>query len=393
MDRPRIAIIGAGLGGTTAAILLHRAGYRVRVYEQAPQLARIGAGINLGANVMRIAHHLGLATAMYDIGIAPTRHLSREWDTGRVLFDAPLDRWAEAYGARNLIMHRGDLQAVLAGALPDGIITFDRRLIDMRPRGAGVQMVFADASRAEADIVIGADGVNSSVREILLGPEPPIYTGFVAYRAIFPAARMGRRRLASDFAKWWSDERHPAAEDRHFLVYYLTRARNEIYIVTGSPHPEWPGDTASVPATMAEIKACYEGFHQEVQDVIDACPQASKWPLQERTPFDCWSTGAAVLLGDACHPMKPHMGQGANMAMEDAVVLVRCLQHCADPADAFRLYEANRIDRTSRVQRESHVNTWMKHDTDPGWVFAYDALTVPLLPPTPAPQPQFMEPS
>ncbi len=173
----------------------------------------------------------------------------------------------------------------------------------------------------------------------------------------------------------------PRREDRHFIVYYLTGARDEVYFVTGSPEPNWPGGVSSIPATIAEIKKCYEGFHPEVQRVIDASPWASKWPLLERDPLPLWSRDNIVVLGDACHPMKPHMGQGAGMAIEDAAILARCVAASGDDfPTAFKLYRANRIERTSIVQKASHENTWMKYATDPSWVFAYDAFTVPLLP-------------
>jgi 6-hydroxynicotinate 3-monooxygenase len=379
MQGPRIAIVGAGLGGITAGMMLQRAGYNVRVYEQAPQIARVGAGINLGPNVMKVMRHLGLSDTMYDIGLIPESYWSREWDTGRVLFDVPLARYAETFGMPNLIMHRGDLQAVLASALQPGSLVFDRQLVGLDRAGTSTRLTFASGETAEADIVVGADGVNSRVREILQGVQPPTYTGFVAYRAIFPTALLGPERVSSDQAKWWSDERHPADEDRHFISYYLTKAREEIYFVTGSPDPNWEEGVNSVPADMDEVRACYEGFHPEVQRMINACPQASKWPLLERNPLPFWSEGNVVLLGDACHPMKPHMGQGANMAIEDAAILARCIVGAeGEYAEAFRLYEATRIGRTSRVQRESHVNTWMKYETDPSWVYSYDALTTPL---------------
>ncbi|WP_337186065.1 FAD-dependent monooxygenase, partial [Phenylobacterium sp.] len=235
----------------------------------------------------------------------------------------------------------------------------------------------------EADIVIGADGVNSKVREILLGVEPPIYTGFVAFRSIYPVSLLGDWRPASDAAKWWSDERHPANEDRHFIHYYLTRKRDEMYFVTGSPFPDWPGGVSSVPATKDEIKTCYEGFHPDVQRIIDAAPALSKWPLLERNPLPLWSRDNVVVLGDACHPMKPHMGQGAGMAIEDAAVLFRCIQQADGAFDrAFQMYRATRIERTSEVQRQSHENKWMRTKaTDPTWVYSYDAMTTPLVDP------------
>jgi 6-hydroxynicotinate 3-monooxygenase len=378
MGKPRIAVVGAGLGGITAAIMLQRAGFPVTVYEQAPEIARIGAGIHLGPNVMHVMRHLGLDQVMYDTGLVPRSYESREWDTGRVLFDIPLQDWHAAYGIRYLILHRGDLQAILAGALTPGTVQFNRQLVDLETAPGSARLVFADGGVVQADIIIGADGVDSRVREILQGRAPPTYTGVVAYRAIYPTALLGGAGLAADTSKWWSDERHPAREDRHFIIYYLTQRRDEVYFVTGSPEPHWDSGIASIPVDIEEIRACYEGFHPEVLRVIEACPSASKWPLLTRPPMQHWSTGPVVLLGDACHPMKPHMGQGANMAIEDGVVLARALMACDGDAAAFPLYEATRMARASRVQRESGVNVWLKHPTDPSWVFAYNPLTAPL---------------
>jgi 6-hydroxynicotinate 3-monooxygenase len=378
-SRLRIAIVGAGLGGTTAGILLQQAGYAVTLYEQAPSLQRIGAGIHLHANLMRVMRAIGVADRMYEIGLSPRNWYSREWDTGRILFEPSMEEWTRTYGLPHLVMHRGDMQAVLTAALAPESLQFGKRLAGLEEAAGTMRLAFADGTRAEADVVIGADGVNSKIREILLGPEDPTYTGFVAYRAIFPTALLGNYRVAADTSKWWSDERHPAREDRHFIIYYLTNARDEIYFVTGSPDPNWQGGVSPVACEMGEIKTCYEGFHEEVQRVIDACPRATKWPLLEREPLPLWSRGRIVMLGDACHPMKPHMGQGAGMAVEDAAVLVRCLKlHADDPAEAFELYRRNRIERTSKVQRISHDNTWMHYPHDVSWCFGYDAMTVPL---------------
>jgi 6-hydroxynicotinate 3-monooxygenase len=369
----RIAIVGGGLGGTTAGILLQRAGYDVKIYEQAPQIERIGAGIHLQANVMRIMRRLGLHEQLSSIGLAAKSWLSREWDTGRVLFAPDMGDW--------LVLHRGDLQVALTAALKPETMNFGKRLVDIKERSANTELVFADGSMAEADIVIGADGINSKIREILLGPEAPTYSGFVAYRSVFPAALLNDFKVSADATKWWSDDRHWAQEDRHFIIYYLTRARDEIYFVTGSPDPDWQGGTSPVPADKDEIKACYAGFHPEVQRVIDACPQASKWPLLERKPLPLWSRNNIVLLGDACHPMKPHMGQGAGMAIEDAAMLVRCITLLPDdPVQAFELYRESRIARTTKVQQVSHDNTWLLYPQDTNWVFNYDPFSEPLQP-------------
>lgn len=377
----RIAIVGGGLGGLTAAIMLQREGYDPIVYEQAQELARIGAGINLYPNTTRIFNTIGLGTKLGAIGMTPENWLSREWDTGRIYFDQPAHEWERTYGGPHLILHRGDLQAIMAATLRPDTIRYGKCLVGLDEKRGSLQLAFADGSRTEADIVIGADGINSVIRDILLGPEPPSYSGFVAYRAIFPTKLLGDKKLCSDGAKFWSDDRHWAKEDRHFIIYYLSRKRDEVYFVTGSPDPKWEGGILPVDVEIDEIKTCYEGFHEEVQRVIDACPKASKWPLLKRDPLPLWSRGRIVLLGDACHPMKPHMGQGAGMAIEDAVVLVRCLAEAdGDYGGAFERYKANRIDRTSRVQHESNINIWMRYPTDPTWCFGYDAMTIPLTP-------------
>lgn len=380
MSKPTVAIVGAGLGGIAAAAMLQRAGFPVTVFEQAPELSRIGAGIHLGPNVMHVMRSLGLDEAMYETGLVPRSYESREWDTGRILFDVPLAQWHRDYGMRYLILHRGDLQAIMADALTPGTIKFDHCLMDLETtQGGGVRLNFANRATARADVVIGADGVDSKVRELLQGYAPPTYTGMVAYRAIYPTSRLGGRGLLADTSKWWSDERLPAKEDRHFIIYYLTSRRDEVYFVTGSPEPRWDAGIASIPVEIDEIRTCYEGFHPEVARIIDACPEASKWPLLTRPPLERWHEGRIALLGDACHPMKPHMGQGANMAIEDGVVLARCLIACeGDASSAFPMYEATRFARASRVQRESNVNVWLKYPTDPTWVYGYNPLTAPL---------------
>jgi len=376
----RIAIVGGGLGGLTAAILLQRSGYAPVVYEQAAEIARIGAGINLWPNTTRILKAIGLDPQLRKIGTTPETWYNCEWDTGRIYFSQPAKEWERTYGAPHLILHRGDLQAIMMQTLRPDTIRFGKSLTGLEEKGGGITLTFGDGSTAEADIVIGADGINSVVREILLGPEPPKYSGNVAYRGVFPSKLLGDYKLRSDAGKYWSDDRHPAAEDRHFIFYYLTSARDELYFVTGSPEPNWSGGANPVDVDISEIKTCYAGFHEDVQRIIDACPKATKWPFLVRDPLPLWSRGRIVLLGDACHPMKPHMGQGAGMAMEDATVLVRCIAEArGDYAGAFELYKANRIERTSRVQKISNINIWMRYPTDPTWCFGYDAMTVPLV--------------
>lgn len=375
----RIIVIGCGLGGATATIFLQRQGYQVEVYEQSHELKRIGAGISLGPNVLRIVRELSLAESFLKTGTVPRTRLSREWNTGAILNEMDLEHERKRYGEVMMSMHRGDMLQLLVDAVEPNTVRFGKRAvgIDNAP-GGGVRVTFDDGTVAEADLVIGADGVNSTIREILQGAEPPVFTGTVAYRSIFPVSRLGDFRPKADTTKWWTTDSYPAGEDRHFIVYYLTNRRDEIYFVTGSPAPDWDPSQSSVPVDVNEIKECYAGFHPEVQKIIDACPAATKWPLLERKPLTVWGTDNVVLLGDACHPMKPHMGQGAGMAIEDAAILARCLQQSSNVKDALQIYQYNRRERTALVQEHSRKNTWLKYPTDTSWVYGYDAIRIPL---------------
>ncbi len=373
-SKPNIAIIGAGLGGLTAAILLQKSGHHVKVYEQASQLDHLGAGINISPNAVRVIRRTGLLDRMLQIGLVPRKRYSRDWDTGAVTFDVPVNRYPELYGEPHLIMHRGDLQALLSGAVALGTVELRKRLAGFKETASGVSLSFADGSQAEADIVVGADGINSKIREILLGQERPLYTGTAAYRAIFPVSRIGDTDVI-DHTKWW-------AEDRNILIYFVSSKRDLIYFVTQAPQADWPNEAfAPVPADLNVMRSTFEGFHPEVQRILAACPEASCSPLLERDPLPLWSHGRVVMLGDACHPMRPHMAQGAAMAFEDAAMLVRCIDHMGfdDPQALFKLYEARRFERASKVQDASRTDEWLHYPMDPGWVYGYDVMSVPLV--------------
>ncbi|WP_186118139.1 FAD-dependent monooxygenase [Burkholderia gladioli] len=373
MKQPRIAIVGAGLGGTAAAALLQRSGYDVRLYEQAPSFSRLGAGIHLGPNVMKIMRRIGCEDTLNAMGSHPDFWYSRDGITAEVMSQIPLGDFAlKTYGASYLTVHRGDFHALMTQAVAPGTIAFGRKLTAIEDTGSEVRLTFDDGTVETADIAIGADGVNSRLREHLLGAEPPRYTGYVAHRAVFPASLLDNKPYDM-CVKWWSG-------DRHMMVYYVTEKRDEYYYVTGVPQAEWPAGVSMVDSSREEMREAFDGFHPDIQHLIDVSPSITKWPLLERDPLPLWSRGRLVLLGDACHPMKPHMAQGAAMAIEDAAMLARCLDEVgiADYANAFALYEANRAARASKVQLVSHNNTWLRTNEDPAWVFAYDVFGVPL---------------
>ncbi|WP_010629564.1 FAD-dependent monooxygenase [Halomonas sp. KM-1] len=371
----KIAVIGAGLGGAAAGALLQQAGYDTRVYEQAPAFSRLGAGIHLGPNVMKVMRRIGIEDKLNAMGSHPTHWFSRDGRSGVYLSRIPLGDFArEEYGAAYITVHRGDLHELMVSTLDQERLYFDKRLVNVDDNGDKVIMTFADGTTDEADLVIGADGVNSRIREKLLGPEAPIYSGWVAHRAIISAEKLKAYDL--DFeacVKWWS-------VDRHMMVYFVTGDEKEYYYVTGVPEPEWNHGTSFVDSSREEMRKAFEGYHPTVQALIDCTETVTKWPLLERNPLPLWHDNRLVLLGDACHPMKPHMAQGAAMAIEDAAMLVRCLDEVGADRyhDAFELYRTNRFERASRVQKVSHDNTWLRHDEDPAWVFGYDVYKVPL---------------
>ncbi len=368
-----IAIVGAGIGGLTAASTLRRIGADVRIYEQASKFARVGSGIQQSPNAVKVLRGLGLEAHLRRVAFYPRTSLNREWDTGALTNEYPLGREIEdRFGAPHLLLHRGDLHDVLASIVPGEIIHLGKQLAGLEETRTGVTLIFADGERAHADAVVGVDGVHSVVRETLLGPEKPRFIGRVAYRTTYPAARLGEL-VVEDSTKWWGP-------DRHIVIYYVKPHREEIYFVTSTPEPDFEVESWSMKGDLKMLREAYTGFHPQVQAVLAACPEVHKWALVERDPLPRWGEGRVVLLGDACHPMTPYMAQGAAAAVEDAAVLSRCLDGVdADGvAQALRRYERSRIERTSKIQLTSRLNTWMRHSTDPAWVYGYDAWTAPL---------------
>jgi 6-hydroxynicotinate 3-monooxygenase len=370
----RIAVIGAGLGGLSAAGFLQRAGFAVTVYEQAPTFSRIGAGIILSANVTKALRRLGIERALVTAGITPHCYISRAWDTGKTMYEIVFDAASEArFGGPYLNIHRGDLHAILERAVAANTIAFNHRLIGLEERDDGVRLSFANGARVDADVVIGADGIRSKVREYLLDDEPPRFVGAVAHRAIFPTERLGGFEIP-DCTKWWG-------RDRHILPYFMSSKRDEIYVIGVVPAAAWDSDEPSMPSSREALMAAFAGFHHDLRRVLEVAEDVSLWPIYDRERDDRWSGSRIVLLGDACHPMRPFMAAGGAMAVEDAAILSRCLTTFEDTGEAFRCYERTRIPRVAEVQRISIENSWMRGPTDTDWFYCYDPCTATLSPP------------
>lgn len=364
----RIAVIGAGLGGLTAAALLQRQGFAVSVHEQAPQFARIGAGIILSANAVKVLRRLGLEPALLETGIRPAAFLSRDWMSGEVTYDCPMDAASEArFGAAFLNIHRADLHVILLSALQPGTLHLGHKLAGLE----GTRVEFENGESTEADIVIGGDGIHSRLREILFGVQPPRFTGRMAQRAIFPTERLGGMRI-DDCTKWWGP-------DRHALTYFMTSARDEVYVMASVPGDQWDGTDLSRPLARDEFIGSFAQGAPELKRIVEGAIDCAVWPILDRPRDDRWFAGNAVLLGDACHPVRPYMAAGGASAIEDATVLARCLGECNSAEAAFSHYAATRIPRVAEVQRISLANTWMRGPEEQlDWFFGYDACTAPL---------------
>jgi 2-polyprenyl-6-methoxyphenol hydroxylase-like FAD-dependent oxidoreductase len=369
-----IVVIGAGIGGLAVAAALRRRGISAEVYEQAEKFARVGAGIQQSPNAVRVHRGLGIEDRLRQVAFSPASSLNRDGVSGKVTNDHPLGSAVEThYGAPYLTLHRGDLHEALASIVPADCVHLGKRLTGIAARGPRVEVTFADGSEVEADAVIGADGVHSLIREYVVGPEQPRFIGRLAYRTTFPAALLRGVEIGSSRTKWWGP-------DRHIVIYFVTAARDEVYFTTSQPEKaDWISkESWSTKGDLGEMRDAFASFHPDVRAVLDAASEVHKWGIFERDPLATWSKGRVCLLGDACHPMTPYMASGAAMALEDAAVLARCIAEIRDVEEAFRVYEATRKPRASVVQAGSSANTWMRNETNPDWLYAYDAWTTPL---------------
>ena len=377
----RIGIVGAGIGGLTAAIALRRAGHDVVVFEQARRFARVGADINLTPNAVRALDGLGLGDALRETAARPTHRISRVWDSGETSH-LGMSHAAEArYGAPQLTMHRADLLAALEAMVPVDAVRLGSRATDIAAGNDAVTVRFADGRAQTMRALMGADGIHSVVRGAMFGQERPRFTGVVAFRAMVPAERLRGLPGLDAFTKWWG----PSAESQ-IVTFPLNRGR-DIFVFATTAQESRRHESWTAPGSVEELRGFYADFHPDARALLDACDEVLKTALYERDPLPRWSQGRVALLGDAAHPMMPFMAQGAGMAIEDAVVLARHLDGVPDGdlPDALRRYEASRIGRTSRIQLGSRANDWLREGGNADWVYGYDACRVPLRP-TGAPQ-------
>ena len=367
-----IGIVGGGVGGLTAAIALQRQGHAVNVYEQSAKYMRVGADINLTPNAVLALDGLGVGEAARRTGARPSFRISRDWDTGKETSRLPMSSAAEErYGAPQLTIHRADLLTVLAEAFPMENVKFSKRLRTLDQDASGVTLQFEDGSNAKHDVVIGADGIHSRVRSSLYGEESPRFTGVVSFRAVVPTEKVKNVPEIDAFTKWWGP--NPQSQ----IVTFPLNLGRDTFVFATTGQPSWHEESWTSEGDVHELRAFYKDFHPDARALLDACESVLKSALYERDPLPQWSKGRVTLMGDASHPMLPFMAQGAGMAIEDGVVLGRCLVG-DDPEAELRRFEQARQDRTARIQIGSRGNQWMKGQESADWVYGYDAWGAPL---------------
>jgi len=360
----RIAIVGGGIGGLAAALFMRRAGLQATVYEQAPELREVGAGLVIPPNMVRPLARLGLSSALERFAVRLDAAWEfRRWQDGRVLFVQAMGTQCEQlYGAPCYVAHRADLLEMLRLAVPADWLRLDHRCVAMRSDGQEVEISFADrdgrGTIERADVVIGADGIHSVARAAVAPTVDARFSGLCAFRCLVPSDRAPPMALRPVQTLW-------LGPGRHFVHYPISGGRL-VNVVAIVPAGEWRQESWTAEGDVADLRAQFVGWDDRVLQLIDSATDTKRWALYDRTPLPRWTDGRMTLLGDAAHAMLPFFAQGAAQAIEDAEVLAACLRDCgrASVAPALQRYEAIRRPRASHVQLMSRGRELRNHLPD-----------------------------
>lgn len=346
----KVAIIGAGIGGLASALALLKRGVEVEVFEQAEELREVGAGVTMFANGLRVLFALGLETEVRKSGVLTPEKQIRLWNTGKAWPLIGLDKTAgaEAAGLSACRLHRADLQSMLMNAcieLKEDAIRLNHKFVDFSQDDEQVRIFFSNGKEIVTDVLIGADGLHSAVRESLFGAVTPRFSGQMAWRGL---ARMEdvpvELRRAGVAATWIGPHAH--------ITSYPVSAGRFFNFVGQVDRSDWQHESWFDEGSREECLHDFAGWHADIHRVIQNIPKLYKWGLFLREPLRQWTVDRVTLLGDASHAMLPYLGQGANTALEDGYILARCLEEF-ELLEALRRYEAARIDRTARIVEAS----------------------------------------
>lgn len=352
----KIAVVGAGIGGLTAAAYLHRDGHDVTVFEAASRLGEVGAGIQISPNGSRILIDLGLGLQLQRLFVTPARLVLRRWEDDSELTSTELGELAhQRWGAPYYNAYRPDVVSVLRDAAPGVRLVHGARLNDVRENPDSVELVFADGTTFSADVVVGADGIHSTVRQCLFGDYATRFSGMVAYRALV------RRELVEHLPLEATNRVGPGG---HVVTYFVGENARYLNVVAIMNQDSWTTESWTEEGDVDEMRARFSTWSPMINDILAKLETpVFRWALHDREPLANWSTARCTLVGDACHPMVPLMAQGACQAIEDGAVLAQALAR-HDVRDALRTYQEVRMPRTSTFQERSFANATTYHLPD-----------------------------
>jgi len=359
----KIAIIGAGVGGLSCALVLSRQGHRVSVFERADEICEIGAGLTLSPNAIRVIDHLDLRRALEEVAESPGDGLYLHYQTAEVLHRVDRSGPYAASGKSGFYqVHRSDFLDVLLKAVKSESncnLSTGSELIEYEETNNLVRVMFSHGERKSFDVLIGGDGLRSLVRESLNSSEVPRFTGQVAWRCVVKADAAKPYMSAGTSAMFIG----PGA----FFNRYHVRNRSLVNCIAIAATDRWRDEGWAIPSTFEEFETVYKDWHSDVVDLMRAADgsQFFKWALYDREPVSKWVGKRVVLIGDAAHPMLPFLGMGAAFALEDAVILGRCLEKEAEIEAALEIYQRYRKDRCAQAILDSRTQAVLVQESDP----------------------------
>lgn len=379
-----ILIAGGGIGGLTAALCLARQHHKVTLFEQASEISEVGAGLQIGANGMKVLRALGLESAIEKLAFEPEKIDLRFGKSGRTIFEIPLGETGKTrWGAPYYQMHRADLLSILLEAAsqnPNIAFKTDARVTGYNQTPDGISINFEAGTTLSGDLLIGADGIHSVIRDQMHGPEAPDFMGCVAWRGVVPFERLTAHPTPPNATAW-------VGKGKHAVTYRLRRGElvNFVGVVEQKAFQRESWTSKGAKAQLAED---FAGWHPAITEIITQGEEFFQWGLFGREGVESWYDGRVVLLGDAVHPTLPFLAQGAVMAIEDAFVLAECLSDPKlDTDEALRTYQTLREPFTSKIQSNSLRNKSLFHLRHPalragvyggmmlGGTFAQDVVT------------------